>query len=128
MLNFCLKALLRQNNYDLYCSHFVNLNFLKAMCSWSFVQSHFLCKNLIVVCNYWSLFDYFSTFVKNFLCYFFQKQASKDHFTQGKLLKTMLLNEKQSNLEKKIYGNISLYSQYFSPGTEVMFTKHTFTF
>ena len=28
----------------------------------------------------------------------------------------MLLNEKQSNLEKEMYGNISLYSQYFSPG------------
>ena len=28
----------------------------------------------------------------------------------------MLLDEKQSNLEKEMYGNISLYSQYFSPG------------
>ena len=28
----------------------------------------------------------------------------------------MSLNEKQSNLEKEMYGNISLYSQYFSPG------------
>ena len=27
----------------------------------------------------------------------------------------MLLNEKQSNLEKEMYGNISLYSQSFSP-------------
>ena len=44
---------------------------------------------------------------------FFQKQASKDHLTQGDLLKTALLNEKQSNLEKEMHGNISLYSQYF---------------
>ena len=63
-----------------------------------------------------ALFDYFLGFVKNFLCYFFQKQASKDHLTQGNLLKTTLLNEKQSNLEKEMYGNISLCSQYFSPG------------
>ena len=27
----------------------------------------------------------------------------------------MLLNEKQSNLEKEMYGNICLYSQSFSP-------------
>ena len=47
---------------------------------------------------------------------FFQKLASKDLLTQGNLLKTTLLNEKQSNLEKEMYGNISLYSQYFSPG------------
>ena len=54
------------------------------------------------------LFDYFLRFVKNFTCYFFQKQASKDYLTQGNLLKTTLLNEKQSNLEKEMYGNISL--------------------
>ena len=30
----------------------------------------------------------------------------------------MLLNEKQSTIEKKMYGNISLCSQYFSPGAE----------
>ena len=47
---------------------------------------------------------------------FFQKWASKDNLTQGDLLKTALLNEKQSNLEKEMHGNISLYSQYFSPG------------
>ena len=51
-----------------------------------------------------------------FFCYFFQRQPSKDHLTQGNLLKTTL-NEKQSNFEKKMYGNISLYSQYFSAGT-----------
>ena len=28
----------------------------------------------------------------------------------------MLLNEKQSNVEKKMYGNNSLYTQYFSTG------------
>ena len=67
-------------------------------------------------CSMRSLFDYFSRFVKNFLCYFCQKQASKDPLTQGILLKTMLLNEKQSNLEKEMYGNTSLYSQYYSLG------------
>ena len=61
------------------------------------------------------LFDYISRFVNNFLCYFFQKQASKDNLIQGNLLKTTLVNEKQSNLGKEMYGNISFYSQYFSP-------------
>ena len=32
---------------------------------------------------------------------------------QGNLLKTTLLNEKQNNLEKEMYGNISLDSEYF---------------
>ena len=76
--------------------------------------------------------DYFSRFVKNFLCYVFQKQASKDHLTQGNLLKITLLNENQSILEKEMYGNISLYLQYFSPGagsnvheTNIYFLKLT---
>ena len=47
--------------------------------------------------------------------------------TQGNLLKTTLLNEKQNNLEKEMYGNISLDSEYFSSRREVIFTKHTFT-
>ena len=47
-------------------------------------------------------------FVENFLSYFFQNQASKDYLTQGNLLKTTLLKEKQSNLEKEMYGNIIL--------------------
>ena len=67
-------------------------------------------------CGMHWLFDYFSEFVKNSLCYSFQKQASKDHLTHGNILKPKLLNEKQSNLEKKMYENISLYSQYLSPG------------
>ena len=62
------------------------------------------------------LFDYFLRFVKNLLCYFFQKQILKYCLTQGNLLKTMLLNEKQSNIEKEMYENILLYSKYFSPG------------
>ena len=53
----------------------------------------------------------FLRFVKNFLCFKRSLKASKE----GKLLKT-LLNEKQSNFEKEMDGNISLYSQYFSPG------------
>ena len=70
----------------------------------SFVHSHFLCKNLDAVCA-----DYFWRYVKNFFCYFFQKQASKDHLKQGNLLKTTLLNEKQSNLERKC-TEVYLYS------------------
>ena len=62
------------------------------------------------------LFDYFTRFVNIFLCCFFWKQASKDHLTQGNLFKTTLLHEKQSNLENEIYGDISLYSQYFLTG------------
>ena len=57
------------------------------------------------------LFDYFYRFVIIFLCYFFQKQAWKDHFAQGNLLKTTSLNNKPNNLEKEMYWNISLYSQ-----------------
>ena len=83
------------------------------MCSWYFVQSFFMQKPQRGMC--W-LFDYFSKLVQNFLCWFFQKQAWKYHLTQGNLSKPTLLNEKQSNLKNKMYGNISFYSQYFSPG------------
>ena len=62
------------------------------------------------------LFDYFLRFIKNFLCNFFKKQASKDHLTQGNHLKSTLVNEKQSDLKKEMYGNISSHSQYFSAG------------
>ena len=86
----------------------------KVTCSWSFVHSHFLCKNPMRM--RW-LFDCFFRFVNIFLCYLFQKQASKDHLTQGNLLKTTLFNKKQSNLEKEMYASISLYCQYFPPGT-----------
>ena len=43
----------------------------------------------------YAMIIYFSRFVKNFICYFIQKQASKDHLTQGNHLKTPLVNEKQ---------------------------------
>ena len=66
-------------------------------------------------CIHW-LFDYFSRLIKNILCYVFPKQPSKGHLTQVNVLKTMLVNQKQGNLEKEIYVNISLYSQYFSRG------------
>ena len=74
-------------------------------------------------CGMRRLFDYFSRFINNFLCYIFQKQASKDHLTQGNLLKTTLINEKQYNLEKEMYT-----PNIFQLGQEVMLTKHTFTF
>ena len=64
----------------------------------------------------YALIIYFSRFAKKFLCYFFQKQAWKDHSTQENILQATLLNEKQSSLEKEMYENISLYSQYFSHG------------
>ena len=85
----------------------------KVMCNWSFLHSYFLCRNLSVVCA-----DYLIVFQdlwRIFPCYFFQKQASKDHLTQGTLLKATL-NENKNNLEKEMYGNISLHYQYFSPG------------
>ena len=66
--------------------------------------------------------------MKHFLCYFFQKQASKDHLNQGDLLKTTLLNEKQTNLEKEMHGNISLYLQYFSIGAGNTVHKTCFYF
>ena len=65
-------------------------------------------------CGMRSLFDYFLRFVNIFPCYFFQKQASKDHLTQGNLLKAILLNGKQSNLEKEMHESISLYYHYFT--------------
>ena len=79
------------------------------------------------------LFEYFWRFFKNFLCCFFQKQVSKDHLHKENNKdhlhkKTTLLNEKQSNLKKEMYGNSSLYCQYFHLGQEVMFTKYTFAF
>ena len=78
-------------------------------------------------CSMRWLFDYFSRFANIFLCHFFQKQASKDHLTQGNLFKTILLHEKQSNLEKEMYG-VSLYTpNIFYLGKEVMSTKHIFT-
>ena len=79
-------------------------------------------------CSMSWLFNYFLGFAKNFLCYFSQKQASKDHLTQGNLSKATLLNEKQSNLEKEMYGNISLCSQYFSPGAGSNLPKTYFYF
>ena len=66
-------------------------------------------------CGMYWLFDFFSRFVKNFYYYFFKKESSKDNSTQGNLLKTTLLHEKHGNFEKEMCGNVSLYSQYFSP-------------
>ena len=66
-------------------------------------------------CGMHRLLIIFQDFLTFFFATFFQKKVSKDHSTQGKLLKTTLLNEKQNNLGKKMYGNISLYSKYFSP-------------
>ena len=86
------------------------------MCSQSSIHSHFLCKNLNTVCT-----DYLITFrdlLRFVFANFFQKQASKDHLTQGNLFKTTSLNEKQSNLKKEMNKNILLYSQYFSSGRE----------
>ena len=85
--------------------------------------SHFLCKNLNEVCADYLII--FRDLLRFFVATFFQKQASRDHLTQGNLLKTTSLNEKQSNLGKEMYGNISLNSQYFHLRQEVMFTKHT---
>ena len=47
-------------------------NRYKTMCSWSFIHSHFLYTQKLQCGMHW-LFDYFLEFVKNLLCYFFQK-------------------------------------------------------
>ena len=72
----------------------------------------------VVCADYFIIFRYLLTL---FFATFFQKQVSKDHLTQGNLLKTTLLNEKQSNLEKEMYGNIS-------PGAESSVHKTYFYF
>ena len=70
---------------------------------------------------------FFSRFVKNFICFFFQKHALKGHLMQGNLLKTTL-KENKAVLKRK-YIEISLYTpNIFHLGQEVIFTKHTFTF
>ena len=87
--------------------------------------SHFLWKTVNAVCgDYLIIFRDLLTvfFFFFFFANFFIKSTFKDHLMQGNLLKATSLNEKQINLEKEKYGNMSLYSQYFS-----MFTKHTFT-
>ena len=54
------------------------------------------------------LLDYFSRFVKNFVCYVFQKKASKDHLTQGNLVWKCM--------------EMSLYTpNIFQLGQEIMF-------
>ena len=88
--------------------------------------SHFLCKNLNAVCADYLII--FQDLLRIFFATFFQKQASKDHLAQGNLLETTLLNEKQTDLEKEMYGNISLYSQYFSPGAGINVHKTYFYF
>ena len=40
----------------------------------------------------------------------FSKAGFERYLTKGNLLKRTLLNEKQNNLDKEMYGNISLYS------------------
>ena len=40
----------------------------------------------------------------------------------------MLLNEKQSNFEKEMYGDFSLHSQYYSPGAGSNVQKTYFYF
>ena len=51
---------------------------------------------------------------RDLLTFFFA--TSKDHLTQGNILKTALLNEKRSNFGKEMDGNISLYSNIFHLG------------
>ena len=59
-------------------------------------------------------FQYFLTF---FLATFFQKEVSKDHSTQGNLLKATLLNEKQNNLEKKnVWKYLFILQVFFTWG------------
>ena len=77
-------------------------------------------------CGMHRLLIIFQDLLTFFFATFFQKEVSKDHWTQGNLLKTTLLNEKQNNLEEEMYENISFTPNIFHPGQEVMFAKHTF--
>ena len=61
---------------------------------------------------------------------FFAAFFSKAGFKRSLNIRTPFkktLNEKQSNLEKEMYGSISLYSKFFSPGAGRNVHKHTFT-
>ena len=66
--------------------------------------------------------DYFSRFVKDFLCYFFQKQTSKDHVTKGNLQSSIgfdrpgILSENLKTLTSSNYSSI-----FFAE------TSHTFS-
>ena len=67
-----------------------------------------ICTDYLII--FWNLLTFFFTT-------FFSKADFKGSLNTRKPFKTTLLNEKQSNLEKEINGNISfLYSQYFLPG------------
>ena len=81
----------------------------KATCSWSFVHSNFLCRKLNPVCAgyliiFWDLLVIF--FAK------ISKVGFKKSFNSRKPFKNKVIKWKT----KQTYGNISLYSQYFSPG------------
>ena len=71
-----------------------------------------ICTDYLII--FWNLLTFF--FATFFSKVFFFKML-KSSLNTRKPFKTTLLNEKQSNLEKEINGNISfLYSQYFLPG------------
>ena len=69
-------------------------------CSWSFAQSFFMQKPQ---CGMRWLFDYFLRFFESFLCYFFQKQASKDQLNTRKLFKNNFIKWKTKQSWK---GNV----------------------
>ena len=55
------------------------LQTIMAMHNLSFIHSHFYVKTSM---RCFLVFYYFSRFIKNFPCYFFQKQASKDYLAK----------------------------------------------
>ena len=61
------------------------------------------------------LFDYCLIFVNIFLCYFFSKAGFKRSLKTRKPFKNNLIKWKTKQSWKDMYGNISLYCQYFSP-------------
>ena len=81
-------------------SHMLNAKLCNFITSWNLPKSslvlHTISKNLTEI-QRWSF-------------------GLNSPLTQGNFLKITLWNEKENNLEKKMYGNISLCSQYFSPG------------
>ena len=77
----------------------------RASCSWYFVHSDFVCKNLIAVCR----FAYFSRFANIFLCYFFSKGGFKWSLNKRKPLKLNVIKWKTKHLQPAWCSNFRKY-------------------
>ena len=100
------------------------LQTIMAMHNLSFIHSHFYVKTSM---RCFLVFYYFSRFIKNFPCYFFQKQASKDYLAK-ETVKNNVIEWKTNQSWKWNVWKYSLYPQYFSPGAENNVHKTYFYF